>query len=61
MGLLYQLILRERGVDTVQRVVLGSGGIRLLLYQVGLQVNYVQQFQRWLFYFCYWRDGVLWR
>ena len=61
MGLLYQLILQERGVDTVQRVVLGSGGIRLLLYQVGLQVNYVQQFQMWLFYFCYWRDGVLQR
>ena len=52
MGLLYQLILQEREVDTVQRAVLGSGGIRLLLYQVGLQEGYLVLFRRWLFYFC---------
>ena len=54
-GLLYQLVLRERRDDTGRRVVLGSGGIHLVLQNVGLHENYFLQFQRLFYYFCrYW-------
>ena len=60
-GLLYQLVLRERGDDTDRRVVLGSEDIRLMLQKVGLQEDRFERFRRWLFYFRRWWDVVLQR
>ena len=60
-GLLYQLILQERGDDTDRCVVLGSEGIRLVLQKVELQEGYFVRFRRWLFYVCRWWGVVLLR